>query len=134
MELLLTCFLSIILQTACTQDSYNDLTGNWILTESNGEIIYECPDELVLKNDKTYEILNECYGDDLIKPIIEKGIWNYNKENNCIIFSNRILLSSYIFQNKDSELVIFIHKFGKTEVLLSYLEKEASVREKYHKR
>lgn len=131
---ILFLILTSILQIACTQDNYNDFVGSWVLKESNGELIYECPDEIVLNKDKTYEILNECYGTDMRKPIIEKGTWHFNIEKECVIFSNRVMFSSYVFQNKNLELSLFIHEFKNTEIAVSYSKEEASVKERYFKR
>lgn len=87
----------LLLFTILINYSYSQsIVGEWVfsLNDSSALTQVECPEFLVFNQDGNYEVLNDCYGSDAKKPIIETGKWQLTKDNSKLILTNRYQKSS----------------------------------------
>lgn len=61
------------------------IIGNWEFLND------ECSELLVINQNGTYKIFNDCYAENSHNPIIESGIWTINNEETKLYLTNRNL-------------------------------------------
>ncbi len=115
-----TTFIVLALNmVSCSQDVPNksDLFGRWQFKSHSMEEASDCVDEIVF-DELTYKVYNECYGDDVNDPIVERGQWEFNSKKNSLILKNRVFISNYsiISSSKETEVEVIQLKDNMLEI------------------
>ena len=97
------------------QPTQPNIIGNWVY---DGEIdkknqiqcCIECPELLKINSNGSYSVLNDCYADDLRKPVVETGKWEFVEPQKKLILKDRKFLTNpYLFsQMKTIELKVVL--------------------------
>ncbi len=110
------CIIMILL-TGCYKNQ--DIIGDWLYLKPERELdtfIEECPDEIRFKPDKTYVIVNDCYG--LGKSLlVENGVWNM-KESQIFLEKRTILTNYSITKSRENTLILEIESISKDTLRL----------------
>ena len=135
MKIILKIFLSLILvsSTACAQNTSSEIVmGKWRYVGTiDQKVAIECPDMLVLNDNEDYVILNDCYGNDIVSPIVETGKWSFDKSTSRVSLVDRKLATDYSFKNKAENLVGIVNVVSKKEITICFGEKSDCTEEKY---
>lgn len=115
-----TLLLFIIIgYSVYTQDLSVNIAGTWRYSDNT-----ECPDFILFKPDSTYTILNDCGCQNPGLPIVEKGKWIYNINENTIQLTYREYISSNSvfseYHGKDSELTFYVESISENEMILCF--------------
>jgi len=128
-------FIFFISNSVYSQNSYNKIIGSWLYKGIENKDFIECPDFLTFKNDSSYIIFNDCYGNNPESPIIEKGIWSFHFKENTILLKNRKYFINYIFQNDSSKvLTLFIKEISEKTMKICFSNKDNCIVEQYVKK
>ncbi len=102
------------------------ISGEWRFCGVSESEFVECPDILVLEENGSYKILNDCYGVDPINPIIETGDWSFNEKDNILKLINRDLShgGGYTIWNKTNTQDFKVKLVDGNLIQLSYYSKE----------
>ncbi len=116
---LLSFFVSII----NAQSSINKriLIGKWEYSKKNDKNLFvECPDVLNFKSDGKYTVLNECYGNDGMNPIVETGFWRLNSDKKQVILSRKFLINYYFLGSQKEKITMKIIKFTGKSLIIKF--------------
>lgn len=97
-----------------------ELCGNWLESEVNGSKYVECPYRFEFGNNKTYRILNVCYGSDPQLPITEDGIWSYDSSKKIITLTKRKAYENELFHDSTPLLSIHVKELQKNFVIFYF--------------
>lgn len=118
-----------------SQDLSTKLIGMWEYAGTKHNDFVECPEILIFKLDSTYLILNECYGFDPIKPIVEKGKWKVSEKLNAVSLQNRKISKEYVYKNtKIQQLNLYIKEISDSTLKVCFVNKPACAPEIYRKK
>jgi hypothetical protein len=129
-------FIVLLSNVACSQNRTDFLEGTWVLKEVNSQPIYECADVIVFEENKSYMILNDCYGLDAREPAIEKGTWEYNSDRMLITLSARDFLldfNDYMYRSDAPRLVVEIREIDGNTIVICFDARLECQEEKYSK-
>lgn len=99
------------------------IEGTWILERVNSETIIECADVITFNGNGNYAILNDCYGIDAKRPVIESGTWNYDAERMVITLSNRDFvtdISDYVYRDNAQILTLELREIGDNRMVICF--------------
>jgi hypothetical protein len=126
----------LLSKAACSQNQTDVLEGQWVLKQVHLQDIYECADVILFRKDKSYQILNDCYGKDGRNPIIEEGIWEYDSDRMLISLFFRkfhIEISDYVYRSTADRLLVSVREIESNVLILCFEERFECKEEKYIK-
>jgi hypothetical protein len=93
------CFVltfSIFEATAQSVINKKNILGKWEYSKKNDKNLFvECPDILNFKSDGKYTVLNECYGNDGMNPVVETGSWKLSSSKKQLSFTRKFLINYF---------------------------------------
>ena len=115
---------SVYVVTAQSPINKNFLIGKWEYSKKNDKNLFvECPDVLTFKSDGKYTVLNECYGNDGMNPIVETGYWKLNSNKKQLSLNRKFLINYYFLGSKKERVVIKIVKFTSKSLTIRFGKK-----------
>jgi hypothetical protein len=66
------------------------LSGTWTSVDD-----VECADAMVFQPGNSYMIYNDCYGDDPMDPLVEKGLYQIHESEEELILTERAFTTNY---------------------------------------
>lgn len=91
---------------ASSDESAAKYAGKWVLVEVVGSnVALECPDAIELSASGSYEVLNDCYGPDPRRPVVESGSWSV-AEPDRLELKQRSKTVNYTFLGKERRVTI----------------------------
>jgi hypothetical protein len=122
--ILAICFvltLSIFEVTAQSVLNKKNILGKWEYSKKNDKNLFvECPDVLIFKSDGKYTVLNECYGNDGMNPIVETGYWKLNSNKKQLSLNRKFLINYYFLGSKKERVMIKILKFTNKSLTIKF--------------
>lgn len=116
MKTLLSIFILIISFNSVV--SSQDITGEWRNADE-----MSCPDFILLHEDGSYVIFNDCGSDHPWFPMNEKGSWKYDQQNEELEFTDRQFYSRGIFRNNygiDDTLTFYVESQTENNLRLCF--------------
>ena len=123
---------------ACSQNLPHKIIGEWsmsLVQEGDGKkYAMECPDVLSFEANGQYQIFNDCYGNDIENPIIERGKWIFDIKENKISLKDRKFSSSYTFHDSTPALTLYVKEITDKSMKLCFNNKDGCITENYEKK
>lgn len=110
------CLLSF--KCAGDEDLEAMLVGKWMLIEVAGsDGALECPDVIEISASGLYEVINDCYGPDARRPVVESGSWSIARgESARLKLESRSIAVNYA--PLGSERLVTIIRVSRSELVV----------------
>lgn len=102
-----------------TQPTKLELAGKWayegrVNNNNKTDCCAECPDLIEFRSNYSYIVLNDCYGNDPRKPIVETGKWEVAESSKKVILKERKFTTNhYLYSPKKQIEVAIVSLDGK---------------------
>lgn len=124
----------LVSSSACSQDLSNIIAGRWLYKGiNNRNLAIECPDVLIFGADGSYSVLNECYGEGIKIPLVEKGRWHFDSNQDKILLTDRKFFTNYVFHDSISLLVIHLKEVTDKAMKICFADMSNCIPEIYEK-
>lgn len=120
--LLIGIFSSLII--SCN-NSNGSIVGKWKMVGCEESFI-ECPDIILVNEDSTYKVFNDCYGRDTNNPIVETGKWELTSDS--LIFTNRNFETNHYLFNLSTDKIVVIYRNIENNMSLSKKTEEGTLK------
>ncbi|WP_066836723.1 hypothetical protein [Rufibacter ruber] len=104
-----------------------ELVGKWayegaVNKNNKTDCCTECPDLIEFRSNNSYIVMNDCYGADPMKPIVETGKWEVAESSKKVILKERKFTTNHYLYSPKKQIELAIISFDGKKLKVRYAQ------------